>query len=48
MPVTCKKKKKKKGKRGRKRQRERTKKKQDGLRTLEYQKCTLFLYTDEN
>lgn len=41
-------KKKKKGKRGRKRQRERTKKKQDGLRTLEYQKCTLFLYTDEN
>lgn len=45
MPVTYKKKKKKRANEG---EREKTNKKQDGLRTLKYQKCTLFLYTDEN
>lgn len=43
MPVMCK----KKANEG-ERDREENNKSQDGLRTLEYQKCTLFLYTDEN
>lgn len=46
MPIMCKNA--NKGERERERDREENNKNQDGLRTLEYQKCTLFLYTDEN